>query len=209
MKGVRGAVVAVALLASAACSGGPVIQGSAYRDPKLGWSIAVPPGGEARWTRIRVEGADLALRGPGGELMSVEVHCGVPLAAPDILARSLRSGIPDSVVHDQHEVMVDGRAGWAQVFDARLDRLSGPRPDRPKLDRPGKPRPDRPGGQSADAANTGDPQAVRVKTVTLVDARCVYDFVLAASGDWPAAEAAFDAWWGSFRAAPAAAGGGG
>ena len=176
------------LLASAACSGGPVLEGSAYRDPKLGWSIAVPPGGEARWTRIRVEGADLALRGPAGELMSLEVHCGVPLATPEVLARTLRGSIPDALVHDQHEVTVDGRVAWAQVFDARLERRRAPRPD------------------DSGAHGDDDAPAVRVKTVTRVDTRCVHDFVLAARGDWPAAEAAFDAWWGSFRAAP---GGGG
>ena len=189
MSGVRGAVVAVALLASAACSGGPVLEGSVYRDAKLGWSIALPPGGEARWTRIRVEGADLALRGPAGELMSLEVHCGVPLAEPEVLARGLRVGIPEAQLRDQHEVTVDGRRAWAQVFDA------SPAPD---------PRP-----TAAGATGTREAPAVRVKAVTRVDALCVQDFVLAAPGDWAPAEAAFDAWWGSFRAAPEATGGGG
>jgi len=187
MSGVRGAVVAVALLASAACSGGPVLEGSVYRDAKLGWSIALPPGGEARWTRIRVEGADLALRGPAGELLSLEVHCGVPLAEPEILARGLRVGIPEAQLRDQREVTVDGRRAWAQVFDA------SPGPD----------------SRSAAAGQAPEAPAVRVKTVTRVDARCVQDFVLAAPGDWAPAEAAFDAWWGSFRAAPEASGGGG
>jgi len=191
MSGVRGAVVAVALLASAACSGGPVLEGSVYRDAKLGWSIALPPGGEARWTRIRVEGADLALRGPAGELMSLEVHCGVPLAEPEILARSLRVGIPDAQLRDQREVTVDGRRAWAQTFDARPARRPDPKP------------------AAAGAAGAGDAPAVRVKTVTRVDTSCVQDFVLAAPGDWTPAEAAFDAWWGSFRAAPEASGGGG
>jgi hypothetical protein len=115
---VGGAVVGLAILASAACAGGPVLEGGAYRDAKLGWTIAAPP---AEWTRIRVEGADLALRGPGGELMSLTVHCGVPLAAPATLARHLRLGVPDSQVRDAAEVSVDGRPGWTQVFDAHRD----------------------------------------------------------------------------------------
>jgi len=196
MSGVRGVVVAVAMLASAACSGGPVLEGSVYRDPTLGWSIAAPPGGEARWTRIRVEGADLALRGPAGELMSLEVHCGVPLAEPQVLARSLRSGVPEALVRDQREVTVDGRLAWAQVFDARPERRPAPKPADPS-------------GRAQAGSDAGDAPAVRVKTVTRVDAHCVQDFVLAAPGDWAAAEGAFDAWWGSFRAAPEASGGGG
>ena len=44
-----------------------------------------------------------------------------------------------------------------------------------------------------------DGVAVRVKTVTLVIEPCVYDWTLAASGDFEDAERAFDAWWTSFR----------
>jgi hypothetical protein len=44
-----------------------------------------------------------------------------------------------------------------------------------------------------------DGTSVRVKTVTLVIERCVYDWTLAASGDFAEAERAFDAWWASFR----------
>ena len=200
----RRALGAAAWLASVACAGGPVVEGSAYVDPKLGWSIAVPAGGEARWTRVRVEGADLALRGPGGALMSIEVHCGVPLATPEILARSLRSGIPDSVMRDQREVPIDGRSGWAQTFDAQL----APRSAR-AVDRAGELKRGEASAVARRGAEGGDPQAVHVKTVTDVDARCVYDFVLVARSDWPAAEAVFDAWWGSFRAAPKALGAGG
>ena len=200
MDGVRGAIVVGALLATGACGGGPVLEGSAYRDRDLGWSIALPPGGAAHWTRIRVEGADLALRGSDGELLSVEVHCGGPLAPPEILARGLRIGVPDARVREQGEVMVDGRPGWAQVFDAGADGPGGL-----ALDRARGAGADRPQG-APPASAAPDPQPVRVKTVTRVDAHCVYDFVLAARGDWPAAEADFDAWWGSFRAPPAPAG---
>ena len=203
MTGVRGAVVAVALLASAACSGGPVLEGSAYRDPKLGWSIAAPPGGEARWRRIRVEGSALALRGPEGELMSLEVHCGGVLASPEILAHGLRSGIRESEVREEREVPVDGRTAWVQVFDARLDGSSGLSSDRSSgLSSDGS------SGLSRDRSSAAEPPVVRVKTVTRVDPPCVSDFVLAAKGAWPEAEAAFDAWWGSFRPGPAAGGGG-
>jgi len=106
--------------------------------------------------------------------MSLQVRCGVPLAAPETLARALRIGIAASGLRDQHEVVIDGRPGWAQVFDVAPDEAR---------------------------AGQGGAVAVRVKTVTRTDARCVQDFVLVASGDWPAAESAFDAWWASFRAA--------
>ena len=164
MKGARGAVVGLTILAGAACAGGPVLEGGAYRDAKLGWTIAEPP---AEWRRIRVEGADLALRGPGGELMSLTVHCGAPPAAPAILARQLRAAAPGSQVRDAGELTVAGRPSWRQVFDVQ---------------REGK--------------------ALRIETLTRVDGRCVQDFALASQAERPAAEAAFAAWWSSFRAAP-------
>lgn len=44
--------------------------------------------------------------------------------------------------------------------------------------------------------------SVRVKTVTLVAGGCSFDWVLASAGDFDVAEAAFDAWWESFRLDP-------
>ena len=44
-----------------------------------------------------------------------------------------------------------------------------------------------------------DGAAVRVKTVTLVEDRCIFDWTLAATGSFEAAEPDFDAWWSSFR----------
>jgi hypothetical protein len=43
---------------------------------------------------------------------------------------------------------------------------------------------------------------VRVKTVTLVAGECAFDWVLATRGPAEPAEAAFDAWWQSFRLDP-------
>ncbi len=40
---------------------------------------------------------------------------------------------------------------------------------------------------------------LRLKTVTLVVADCTFDWILVASGPFEPAEAAFDAWWGSFQ----------
>jgi hypothetical protein len=47
---------------------------------------------------------------------------------------------------------------------------------------------------------------VRVKAVTTVVDRCVYDFLLVASHGFERAEPTFDAWWASFRAGPRAGG---
>ncbi len=44
-----------------------------------------------------------------------------------------------------------------------------------------------------------DGVAVRLKTVTLVVADCTFDWVLVSTGAFEPAEAAFDAWWGSFQ----------
>jgi len=114
MKGARGGIAALALLAVVACARGPVLEGGAFRDPTRGWSIAAPP---AEWSVAHVKGADLTLRGPRGARMSLQVRCGVALAAPEVLARDLRIGIAASGLRDQREVSIDGRPAWVQVFD--------------------------------------------------------------------------------------------
>jgi hypothetical protein len=47
-----------------------------------------------------------------------------------------------------------------------------------------------------------DSKPVRVETLTLVVGDCTFDWVLASAGDFAAAEAAFRAWWESFRLGP-------
>jgi hypothetical protein len=54
--------------------------------------------------------------------------------------------------------------------------------------------------QSFDTRGKGG--AARVKTVTLVAGSCSFDWVLVTHAAEPAAEAAFDAWWGGFRLDP-------
>ena len=44
--------------------------------------------------------------------------------------------------------------------------------------------------------------SVRVKTVTLVAQDCTFDWVLASTGSFDAAEVDFDAWWASFELGP-------
>lgn len=44
--------------------------------------------------------------------------------------------------------------------------------------------------------------SVRVKTVTLVALNCTFDWVLASTGGFAAAEVDFDHWWQSFRLGP-------
>jgi hypothetical protein len=48
----------------------------------------------------------------------------------------------------------------------------------------------------------GEGVSVRVKTVTLVALDCTFDWVLASSGGFAAAESDFDRWWESFRLGP-------
>jgi hypothetical protein len=54
--------------------------------------------------------------------------------------------------------------------------------------------------QSFDTRSEG--VEVRVRTVTLVAGDCAFDWVLAARGPVEPAEAAFDAWWQTFRLDP-------
>ena len=49
----------------------------------------------------------------------------------------------------------------------------------------------------------GDPTGVRVETVTLVVGACTVDWILAGRAEDAESEAAFDAWWQSFRLDPA------
>lgn len=51
--------------------------------------------------------------------------------------------------------------------------------------------------QTFDTVRQGVP--VRIKTLTLVVGDCTFDWILAAAGPFSPAEAAFDAWWASFR----------
>ena len=171
MHGVRGARwrpvlcgAAAGLVALAGCASGLVRAGDRFQHPELGYRIGAPPG---VWRRVSVEGADLALRAPGGATLSVSSRCRVSLSTPEVLARHLRFGLEAHRLRESGPVSVDGGPGWMQVFDAQ----SGAR-------------------------------TVRVKTVTRVEAPCVYDWVLVAADDFREVEPAFDAWWSSFRHGP-------
>jgi hypothetical protein len=140
----------LAFVPTAGCARDLVREDGGWRDPRRGWSIAEPAGD---WSPARVEGASLALRGPRGEWMTVSVRCGVPLAAPALMARHLLLGLGAAAVREERAVEVDGRPAWLQVFEARAPEAG------------------------AAAAS------VRIRAVTRVDERCVQDFVLAGPGE--------------------------
>jgi len=119
MRGVHATAFALAATAAlAACASGPERADGGFRDPTRGWWIAEPKAPPGYWKREQVDGAELAWRGAAGEQLALSVRCGIPLAAPAVLARHLRIGLAASHLREGREVEVDGRPGWLQVFDA-------------------------------------------------------------------------------------------
>ena len=107
-------------LALWACAGSPLdpIDGG-WRNARHGYWIGNPPASDPPWEPEEVEGSLLSFQRPGAAIrMTFSSRCGVPLPAPQFLARHLRIGIPANVVRESGPVQIGALAGWQQVFDA-------------------------------------------------------------------------------------------
>lgn len=129
----RGRGLAVVLAAggwAAACAGDLASVPGGFRHTRHRYQVASPAlagGAEvASWTRVEVEGADLAFRSAGGSLMSLRSRCKRPVAAPVIMARQLRIGLHVTKIHQSGPVAVLGVDGWMQRFDTRADEDAEP-----------------------------------------------------------------------------------
>jgi hypothetical protein len=108
----------VSALACLAVASTVMLEGGRWHHRGLGYSIEAPAAG---WQPLQVEGADLAFRGPGGFTQSVSSRCDTPLAGPRTLARHLVVGLPDRSRLEARAVEGDGRPGWLQRYELKLD----------------------------------------------------------------------------------------
>ncbi len=106
----------VLVLAVSGCRTAIGLEDGRYHHPRRGYVIDRPDGA---WKPVSAEGADLALRGAQGQMMSLSSRCRTPLASPRVLARHLRIGMGAHRVRAGAAVDVDGHPGWMQIFDAR------------------------------------------------------------------------------------------
>jgi len=112
------AALGLTLLLLPACARDLVAENGGWRSTQEGYRIGEPGAG---WERFDLEGAALAFRHGGSETMSLQARCGRPVASPAIMARHLMIGIPERTLRQAGPVLVGGRSGWAQTFDARLE----------------------------------------------------------------------------------------
>ena len=107
-----------ALLIGAGCAGSPIsrIEGG-FRHRRHDYTIAWPGGPGEAWQRVTLEGAALAFRRPGPEVVSLQSRCGRPVAAPVFMARHLVIGLPERTLVAAGPTQVDGRDAWTQTFD--------------------------------------------------------------------------------------------
>ena len=116
MRRSRRALLAALLLTG--CGGGRFLNG-AYLDEAKGFRVALPQG----WERVQVEGADLALRPPGGgATLAVAASC--PPAEEGeaaVLARHLFFGLRQRELLRQEPVNVDGTVGLQTLLSATLN----------------------------------------------------------------------------------------
>lgn len=121
MPRAQAALLAAVLLAG--CGAGRFVNG-AYLDEAKGFRVALPPG----WERIQVEGADLALRAPGGEVtLAVAASCPpAEEAEPPILTRHLLFGLRHRELLRQAPVSLDGATGLKTRLRARAGAGGAP-----------------------------------------------------------------------------------
>jgi hypothetical protein len=112
-----GAALVLALLLLA-CARDLIAERGGWRSVREGFWIGNPGAG---WERFDLEGADLAFRQDKSETMSLQARCGRPVTSPQIMARHLMIGIPERTLRQAGPVLVAGRSGWTQTFDARLE----------------------------------------------------------------------------------------
>jgi hypothetical protein len=96
-------------------------DGSAgFRHREIGYTISMPEwGGISPWELHRVKGVDLAFRDSGASgrsTMTLLSQCRRSGATPQILARQLTIGIPQSQIERSGPVALGGDSGWSQTF---------------------------------------------------------------------------------------------
>jgi hypothetical protein len=124
MRGVRHAVWSLVALVAALASGcaGPLTRfEGGWRHARHGYTIERP---DAAWHRIDVTNAVLAFQRGPGEMLSMQTRCGRPVASAELMARHLVIGFRDRELVAAGPVAVDGRGGWAQVFDTGSEGLA-------------------------------------------------------------------------------------
>jgi hypothetical protein len=123
MRGVlhraRAGILAAAL--SAACAGPLQATEAGWRHARQDYSIGTPDGPGEPWTRVDLKGAVLAFRRPGPEGMSLQSHCGRPVASAPQMARNLLIGLPAHTEVTGAPVQVSGQPGWKQRFETTQD----------------------------------------------------------------------------------------
>ena len=114
-----------AALIAAGCASNPMsrVEGG-YRHGRHDYTIAKPGGPGEAWQRVSVEGAALAFRRPGPESMSLQSHCGRPVAEPFFMARHLTIGLPERTLVAAGPTLVAGRDAWTQTFDTVQEGIS-------------------------------------------------------------------------------------
>ena len=107
-----------AVLIGAGCASSPMSRiEDGYRHRRHDYTIARPDGPGEAWQRVTLEGAELAFRRPGPEVLSLQSRCGRPVAAPVFMARHLLIGLPERTLVAAGPTQVDGRDAWTQTLD--------------------------------------------------------------------------------------------
>jgi hypothetical protein len=116
----RGGFAALLLCAlhGPACAASVVTQEGRYVHPRRGYRIDAPPG---EWSRVDVQGADLAFRGPDRAAMSLMSRCGRPVTELPFLGRHLLIGLSERKLLYEGEVELGGRRAWTQRYEASLE----------------------------------------------------------------------------------------
>jgi len=110
-------LLALVVALAPGCAGSLTKTDDGWRHARHGYTIARPDGADGSWYRIDVEGAVLAFQRSPGEMVSMQARCGRPVASAELMARHLVIGFRDRKLVSSRPVVVDGRGGWAQVFD--------------------------------------------------------------------------------------------
>jgi hypothetical protein len=173
-----GRVAAIALAAALAGSMGcaasaPRYDGERYLVAEHGFSIAAPPGEGASWRRVAVGGAVLAFRGIPG----TEAE----FASMSVLRRC--EGAPTQPRLAARQLLI-GLSERVILEDRAVEIAGGE-------------------GWLQTLEASDDDIRVRLRTVTRLEGGCSVDWVLISPPDQPGLDAAFDAWWSSWRAEPA------
>ena len=110
----RAAALALLLALGAGCRGPLIEEAAGFRHREQAWSIGRPEVAGAPWTRVELDGALLAFERRDHELLSLQSHCGRPIASAELLARHLLIGLRGREVVAAGPVEVDGRSAWRQ-----------------------------------------------------------------------------------------------